>query len=115
MKTLIGIILFLTIIIWQEFLRLYQKEDRDHINPFIPKEQVYVQINKAPVSNGPRYEYTLTGYNKDGEEREVTFSSGKVLKEQAYLKITAKGSFVEEWEEVQGIELPEKVKHRLSE
>lgn len=114
MRTLIGIILFLTIIIAGIFT-IIPKEDRDHINPFIPEEQVYVQINKAPVSNGPRYEYTLTGYNKDGEEREVTFSSGKVLKEQAYLKITAKGSFVEEWEEVQGIELPEKVKHRLSE
>lgn len=39
------------------------------------------QIRQHPIV-GRRYEYTLTGYNEDGEEKEVTFSSSRVLKEK---------------------------------
>lgn len=112
MKKIIGVLLvFIVLIIG--FFTIVPKEDRDHINPLVPKEEVYVKINEEGTPKGGRYEYTLTGYNEDGEEKEITFDSGKVLKENAFLKVTVKGTFVEEWEEVQVGDLPEKVETRL--
>lgn len=107
-KTTVGVTTAL-IVILVGFFTIVPKEDRDHINPFIPKEVVYVQINEEPVPDSQRYEYTLTGYTEDGKKEEITFTSGKVLKENAYLKVVIKGSFVEEWEEIQVEELPERV------
>jgi uncharacterized protein (TIGR01655 family) len=112
-KTLIGIIIVL-VVVFVGFITIVPEEGRDHINPFIPKEEVYVQIYEAPVPDGQRYEYTLTGYTEDGEEKEITFTSGKVLKEKAILKVIVKGSFVESWEEIQPEKLPENVIEKLN-
>ncbi|MCM3716774.1 YxeA family protein [Fictibacillus phosphorivorans] len=113
MKKLLGVLLVLVVLL-VGFFTVVPKEDRDHINPFVLKEDVYVQINEEAVPKDGRYEYALNGYNEKGEEKEVTFDSGKVLKEDAYLKITVKGDFVEGWEEVQGEDIPESVKAKLN-
>ncbi len=107
--------IFAFVVIVGGLYMLLPEEDRDHLNPLIPKENLYVRINESPVPVGPRFEYTLTGYTDEGEKREVTFSAGKVLKENAYLKIVVKGSFVEEWEELSFEQLPEKIKEKLGE
>lgn len=109
---MIGILLTLVVML-VVFFTLAPEVERDHINPFVPKEEVYVQINEEPIV-GRRYEYTLTGYNEDGEEKEVTFSSSRVLKENAILKVKAKGSYVENWKEVQIDELPDEVETKLN-
>ena len=113
MKNIIAV-LFALVILLVGLFTIVPKEDMDHINPLVPKEEVYVQINKDALPKGARYEYTLTGYNEEGEEKEITFGSGKILKEKAYLKVTVKGSFVEEWEEVHAGELPGKVETKLN-
>ncbi|KAF0818153.1 DUF1093 domain-containing protein [Bacillus sp. ZZV12-4809] len=113
MKNFVAV-LFALVILLIGLFTFVPKEDRDHINPLVPKDEVYVQINKDTVPKGARYEYTLTGYNEEGEEKEITFGSGEILKEKAYLKVTVKGSFVEEWEEAQAGELPVKVETKLN-
>ncbi|MED0664394.1 YxeA family protein [Geobacillus thermodenitrificans] len=112
MKKIIGIIIAL-VVVFVGFFTVVPEEDRDHINPFIPKEVIYVQIYEDPAPHGQGYKYTLTGYTEDGEEKKITFTAGKVLKEKAILKVNAKGSFVEKWEEVQPEELPEKVRGKM--
>ncbi len=46
-----------------------------------------MQITEEPVLKGGRFEYTLTGYNEGGKVREVTFTSEKILRENAILKV----------------------------
>lgn len=67
-KTIIGVTIAL-VVIFVGFYTIVPEEDRDHINPFIPKEAVYVQINEEPVPHGQRYAYTLTGITEDGEKK----------------------------------------------
>lgn len=108
-KTIVRVTIALVVILVGLYI-IVPEEERDLINPFIPKEAVYVQINEEPVPDGPRYAYTLTGFTEDGKEKEITFTSGKVLKEDAFLQVIVKGSFVEEWKEIQIEESPKKVK-----
>ncbi|MCM3707945.1 MULTISPECIES: YxeA family protein [Cytobacillus] len=112
MKSFVGVLFAIVILIAGLFI-IVPKEDMDHFNPLIAKDEVYVQINEEAVPKGSRYEYTLIGYNEEGEEKEITFGSGKVLRENAFLKVEVKGSFVDEWEEVQAGELPAKAAAKL--
>ena len=78
------------------------------------KESVYVQINKDGKHLSPgRYEYTLEGYNDTGKEKEITFSASDSLRRNAYLKVNAKGKYVETWEEVQPGGMPSAVQKKL--
>ncbi|MED3624450.1 YxeA family protein [Neobacillus thermocopriae] len=110
----LALVFLLFVVLLISIFTVVPKEDRDHMNPFVPKEEVYVKINEDAISKGGRYEYTLSGFNKVGEEREITFDSGKILKQNAILKISVKGAFVEKWEEVKAKDLPEKVKVKLN-
>lgn len=61
-------------------------------------------------TGGLPYSYTLTAYDEDGEEKEITFGASRELKEGAFIRLTAapvRG--VTAWEEVQYEELPETV------
>lgn len=109
MKKIVGVVLFLAVMIGG-FIAL-PNEISDRINPLVKEKAVFVQINKsgAPISPGG-YDYTLTGYTEDGEETVVTFYASGELRKNAYLKVYAKGSYIETWEEVQPEALPEKVK-----
>lgn len=111
-KITVGIVLALVVIL-VGFFTLVPEVERDLINPFVPKEEVYVQINEDPI-DARRYEYTLIGYTEDGDKKEVTFSSTRVLKENAFLIVTTKGVYVEKWEEIQVEELPDRVKEQLN-
>ncbi|MEC2247308.1 YxeA family protein, partial [Bacillus cereus] len=61
------------------------------------------------------YEYKLTGFDKDGKEKELEFIAQKNLRKEAFLRVyhsDKKG--VTAWEEVKKDELPAKVKEKLS-
>lgn len=53
-----------------------------------------------------RYEYVMTGYDKEGESLELTFSARKQLKHGAYLMIYYKNDKVITYEEVDFENIP---------
>lgn len=77
----------------------------------------YVEIDGAGQPNDDeqytRYEYNLTGYNKDGESKELYFTAGKELRENAYLMIYAKKDKIITYEEVAKADIPDKAKELL--
>ncbi|MCP9225160.1 YxeA family protein [Bacillus mycoides] len=88
------------------------------------KDEYYVQITmdgKEGVSKsidgeviGKEYEYTLSGFDKEGKEKELEFTAQKNLRKEAFLRVyhsDKKG--VTAWEEVQKDELPTKVEGKL--
>lgn len=86
----------------------------DRVNPLISRQDMYVQINRDGQHLSPGgTEYTLDGYNKSGEKSEVTFYAGKDLRKNAYVKVSAKGKYVETWEEVKYKNLPKTVQSKL--
>ncbi|MDX8367217.1 YxeA family protein [Cytobacillus sp. IB215665] len=114
MKKIVGIIIFF-ILIFGGFLIL-PNEISDRVNPLIPADEIYVQINKQGTPRSPGgYDYTLNGLTKDGEEKEITFFASGKLRPNAFLKIYAKGSYVETWEEVHPDKLPVKVEKGFEE
>ncbi|WP_346899423.1 YxeA family protein [Clostridium sp. UBA7503] len=56
------------------------------------------------------YEYKINGYDKDGNEKLITFTTSKILKVDRYLKVYVKGEKTKSYEEVEIKELPDKVK-----
>ncbi|MED1112053.1 YxeA family protein [Bacillus paramycoides] len=87
------------------------------------KDEYYVQITvdgkeyNSKASNGETYkdyQYKLTGFDKDGKEKELEFNAQKNLRKEAFLRVyysDKKG--VTAWEEVKKDELPAKVKEKL--
>ncbi|AZQ45719.1 YxeA family protein [Bacillus albus] len=87
------------------------------------KDEYYVQITvdgkevHSKADNGQKfkdYEYKLTGFDKDGKEKELEFTAQKNLRKDAFLRVyysDKKG--VSAWEEVKKDELPAKVKEKL--
>ena len=88
------------------------------------KDEYYVQITvdgkeyNGKSSNGEPYkdyQYKLTGFDKDGKEKELEFNAQKNLRKEAFLRVyhsDKKG--VSAWEEVKKDELPAKVKEKLN-
>ncbi|KMP99194.1 MULTISPECIES: YxeA family protein [Bacillus cereus group] len=89
------------------------------------KDEYYVQITmdgKEGVSKsmdgkvmGKEYEYTLSGFDKEGKEKELEFMAQKNLRKEAFLRVYhSEKKGVTAWEEVQEDELPKKAKEKLS-
>ena len=87
------------------------------------KDKYYVQITtdgieKTYDGNTSKYfEYKLTGFDKDGKEKELKFDAQKNLRKEAYLRVyysDKEGEGVSAWEEVKKDELPAKVKEKLA-
>ncbi|HAM80958.1 YxeA family protein [Ornithinibacillus bavariensis] len=86
-------------------------------------DEYYTQINgkgnkmEEKMSDGTiyiNYEYELPAYNKDGEQKTLTFTANKQLRENAYLLLFVKdGKGVTSYQEVTAKELPEKVAEKL--
>lgn len=87
----------------------YLREVIDRFNPLVPQEDVYVKINDKAEPDNKRFSYTLTGYNAEGKERKVTFSTSSILKEGTLLKVSAKGAYVEKYEHVEAAEIPKNI------
>lgn len=88
----------------------------------IGAQQYYVQINQDgkriedKSDSGQKYvsyEYTLDGFDTNGKEMTLTFTAGKELRKDAYLRVYVKGSDVSSFQEVQAGELPEQAKQKL--
>ncbi|MGE7891031.1 YxeA family protein [Bacillus cereus] len=88
------------------------------------KDEYYVQITmdgKEGVSKsmdgkvmGKEYEYTLSGFDKEGKETELEFMAQKNLRKEAFLRVYhSEKKGVTAWEEVQEDELPKKAKEKL--
>ncbi|ACK92043.1 YxeA family protein [Bacillus cereus] len=93
----------------------------------IGTEEYYVQIQgEGEIKNNKRV-YALPTYNKDGDEKKVTFASQKPnnekMKENAFLRLYIKqkdekktdipDTEVKSYEEVQKSDLPAKTKEKL--
>ncbi|GMR67110.1 YxeA family protein [Bacillus sp. MN7755] len=82
------------------------------------KDKYYVQITKDGIETTDKdfkYTYKLTGFDKDGKEKELEFDAPKKLRKDAFLRVyysDEKG--VSSWEEVKKDELPAKVKEKLT-
>ncbi|KOR89493.1 YxeA family protein [Paenibacillus solani] len=85
-------------------------------------QQYYVQINQDgkrmedKSDSGEKhvsYEYTLEGFDAKGKEKSLTFTAGKELRKDAYLRVYVKGNDVSSYQEVQVSELPEQAKQKL--
>lgn len=95
-------------------LLFFHNDVTDRFNPFIHQQDVYVQIDRDGKHLSPGgTEYTLDGYNASGKKEEVTFFAGKDLRKNAYLKVKAKGKYVETWEEVRLKGMPDSVQTKL--
>ncbi|WP_377867374.1 YxeA family protein [Bacillus sp. R86525] len=88
------------------------------------KDEYYVQITmdgKEGVSKsmdgkvmGKEYAYTLSGFDKEGKEKELEFMAQKNLRKEAFLRVYhSEKKGVTAWEEVQEDELPKKAKEKL--
>lgn len=102
-----GAIAALIIVILGGLFIFMARDVVDRFNPLISKEYVYVQINKPGEPADGRYKYKLTGYNAEGKKKDVTFTASTELLGGAYLKVLAKGSYTEQWEEIKAEEIPE--------
>ncbi|GED16517.1 YxeA family protein [Aneurinibacillus migulanus] len=82
----------------------------DRFNPLIKQEYVYVQINKPAEPDNGRFKYKLTGYNAEGKKKNVNFTASIELPKGTYLKVLAKGFYVQKWEEVKAEDIPKEIK-----
>jgi len=76
------------------------------------KKQYYTQIlnNHVKLNDNDRYEYVLETYDVKGKAKELTFTTGKKLKDGAFVELyVAPFRGVTFWQEVDRSELPEKV------
>lgn len=79
----------------------------------------YVQVDDAVAQDKSDegeevWEYTLDAYDEGGTHRQLTFTAGKRLRDDAYLKLRyLPVREVISWEEVQIDELPQAVRERL--
>ncbi|MWV44173.1 YxeA family protein [Paenibacillus sp. HJL G12] len=84
-------------------------------------DQYYVQIQdgkrmEEKSNDGKKfvyYEYTLDGFDKNGQEKSVTFTASKELRKEAYLSVYMKGDKAGSYQEVQENELPGPAKQKL--
>ncbi len=70
-------------------------------------EQVDSRGGVIDLKGGMSYSYTLSAYNENGDEKDITFGASRELKEGAFIRLTVmpvRG--VLEWSEVQYNELP---------
>lgn len=89
------------------------KRDFDQFNPFYKEHYVYAVINKPAELEGKnewtRYRYNLTGYTAQGEKKKITFSSSEEQKQNAYVKVLAKGAYTKEWILIKKEDIPNDV------
>ncbi|TQR46197.1 YxeA family protein [Paenibacillus popilliae] len=111
MKKFISFVVIVIILLAGIFTMF--KEDLDRFNPLYSKEEVYVQVGNqqpVPVMNNHRFQYELKGYNAEGKKKTVVFTTSEKLKNGTYLKVLAKGSYTEKWQEVKADQLPKSIK-----
>lgn len=83
----------------------------------IGSTKYYVEVQNEGESyteqGHTRYEYELIGYNEDGEDKKLTFTSNHQLKSGAYLQIYDKNDEVITYEEIKHDDMPKKPQQLL--
>ncbi|MGR3741182.1 YxeA family protein [Companilactobacillus sp. DQM5] len=120
-EIIIGIVLFFGIVVG--FATIYCKDKSDDIsmtinqaNPFLKEQPVYVKIDNtkgADEDGYGNYVYTLTGYKKDGSAIKVKFVGMGKLKQDHYLKLSAKGTSTQTYNETFIKDMPSKVQDKF--
>ncbi|AWB45544.1 hypothetical protein DCC85_15920 [Paenibacillus sp. CAA11] len=105
-----GVITALILIVLAVFLVVSARDVVDRFNPLVPKEDVFVRVNKPAKPDQGRFKYELTGYNAEGKKKKVTFTSSIQLPEGTYLKVSAKGAYTENYEKIAEEEVPKGIK-----
>ncbi|GAA4831483.1 hypothetical protein GCM10023310_05860 [Paenibacillus vulneris] len=106
----LGIMLLIVVSLWMFFFT------PDKLTPENPagKTIYYTMVSGPGVQNmNGRYEYKLTVYTEKGKGKEMEFSAGKQLRNEAYVRLyhtLLRG--VTYWEEVTFEELPEAVQQK---
>ena len=86
----------------------------------VHKDIYYIQIDNSKIeqvstTDDMKYQYTITGYNKAGNEKEIQFKTNRELREGAYLELELmQMRGVVNWREVQREDLPEDVKTAIN-
>ncbi|WP_410985734.1 YxeA family protein [Bacillus cereus] len=90
----------------------------------LSQDKYYVQITTDGIEKADndeaskRFAYKLTGFDKDGKEKELTFDAKKDLRKEAFIRVYYSDKEGQEgvsgWEEVKKDELPAKVKEKLA-
>ncbi|MBO0472692.1 hypothetical protein IGL98_001759 [Enterococcus sp. DIV0840] len=119
-KTIIVLALFGGVALFGAKLYTQNQSDElsgtiDQLNPLVGKGEVYVKTKKADSINS----YGITTYkqqtfDKNGKQKELTFTAAHELTTDRYLKIYNKGAHVETYEEVSGQNVPEKALQQLN-
>ncbi|OQR55960.1 hypothetical protein CDB3_15765 [Bacillus sp. CDB3] len=88
------------------------------------KDEYYVQIKTDGIettyegNTSKDFKYKLTGFDKEGKEKELEFNAQKNLRKEAFLRVYYSDKEgkegVSSWEEVKKDELPAKVKEKLA-
>lgn len=110
-KTIILSILSISLLICV-FTYVTFRKDIDQFNPFYKQEYVYASVNKPATTEGKyiRYRYHLTGYNAQGQDKKITFSSSTELEPGSYVKVLAKGAYTKEWTKIKKDEIPDQLR-----
>ncbi|RAP30052.1 hypothetical protein C2W64_02607 [Brevibacillus laterosporus] len=111
-RVIIGILVFLLILVGMFFLL------KDNLFKKIGADIYYVQIigEGKNLTGTHLYEYTLTGYDKNGLEKKITFNGLKQLRQEAYLEVYVKSGEADEvvtYNEVQKADIPAKANEKL--
>lgn len=86
----------------------------DRFNPIVPKGEVFVKTTKPESVNGyGTAAYKQIAADADGHTRTVEFNGMSELKVDHYLKLTNKGAYVENYEEVAKDEVPPKALSKI--
>jgi uncharacterized protein (TIGR01655 family) len=86
----------------------------DRINPFVKTDDYYVLLKEdGKQLSKSQWEYTLTGYNKDGKKQEFVLLTLRHLRKGIYLKVAAKGENGKSFIEVKENEVPQKALEKI--
>ena len=86
-------------------------------NFLVKKQPYYVKIDNAKGRDEDgygNYDYTLTSYDKNGNEHPIKFTGMGKLKQGHFLEVTAKGAYVYTYREVFEKDMSNDVYNKLS-
>lgn len=87
------------------------------INILVKEEPRYVKIDNAKAVDEDgygNYSYTLTSYDQNGQEHPIKFTGMGKLKQDHYLKLTTKGTYVITYQEAFEQNIPHNVYEKLN-
>ncbi|WP_314065018.1 YxeA family protein [uncultured Vagococcus sp.] len=86
----------------------------DRYNILIDWQPLYVKTNNQGTIETTGYRYTQVAYTTDGDSQDVSYDTSEKLQHHHYLKLTAKGRYVQHYEEINKSEVPKKALERLN-